>query len=399
MSERTPQDQRIAEGGVRTRLPGQPEGTEWLTVTSPLLPEFEALAPLLEDVLARRWVTNQGHYARSLESELAKYLRVEDLVLITNGTVALDMGVLEAIPDGEVLVTAYSFPATWNLFFQNPRWKAVFVDTDERYCIDPAAVEAAITPRTTAIVAVHPYGFPCEHDKLSAIATKYGLVLYYDAAHVFAERLNGQSIAGWGDLAALSFHATKVFNCLEGGALVGSPTMCERLRIRRNFGLRGEEQVAFGNNGKIDEFRAVVGLLNLPKVAGAIAARKRVGDRYLERLTALGIEEMHLYPEEFNRPGFESNYAYFPVRIQGGIGRDGLNESLKAQGILARRYFFPTAATSPLYREVVPEGSLPHAASASLETLCLPIHHELSESDVEHVIDSVARAFGAKKAT
>jgi dTDP-4-amino-4,6-dideoxygalactose transaminase len=398
MREQTPQERPVAEGGVRTRLPGHPEGTEWLTVTSPLLPDFAELAPLLEDVLARRWVTNQGHYARTLESELAKYLGVPDLVLITNGTVALDMGVLEAIPDGEVLVTAYSFPATWNLFFQNPRWKAVFVDTDQRYCIDPAAVEAAITPRTTAIVAVHPYGFPCDHDKLSAIAKKHGLVLYYDAAHVFGERLDGQSLAGWGDLAALSFHATKVFNCLEGGALVGSTSLCERLRVRRNFGLRGEEQVAFGNNGKIDEFRAVVGLLNLPKVAGAIAARKWVGDRYLERLAAMGIEELGLFPEEFNRSGFESNYAYFPVRIKGGIGRDGLNESLKTQGILARRYFFPTAASSPLYREVVPDGALPNSASASLETLCLPIHHELSEGDVEHVINSVARAFGARTA-
>lgn len=384
--------------GIRTRLPRGGGDRSWLTVTSPLLPDFEAIAPMLRDVLDRRWVTNQGHYVQALEARLRAWMGVDGLVLVTNGTVALEMAYAEVIPAGEVICTAFSFPATWNPLYDNDRWTPVIVDTLPNYRIDPAAVEAAITPRTTGIVAVHSYGFPCDNVALAAIAEKHGLALVYDAAHCFGVQQDGRSLGTWGTLSTFSFHATKVFNTLEGGAITGTATQMDGLVQRRNFGLKDGQQVGLGTNGKVDEFRAVVGLANLDQVEGAIAARGRVAHSYLEQLPALGIDELVLHPDEFERAGYTPNYAYFPVRVRpaGRRDRTTLQTVLKAHGILARPYFFPTIANTPLFAEHVDVDSIPEAISASEQVLCLPIHHLMSPADVALVVSVVGKAFGGR---
>lgn len=391
-----------SEGGLPersrgTRLPHEPDGPAWLTVNSPLLPDADALSELVRDILDRRWVTNQGHYARELEARLAGYLQVDHLALITNATVALEMSFLEAIPDGEVIVPAYSFPATWNLFFENPRFKAVFVDIGEDFRIDPDAVEAAITDRTTAIVAVHTYGFPCAHERLRALCEAHGLTLIYDAAHAFGVQLAGlPPVASLGDLNIFSFHATKVYNTLEGGAVTGSEALVHRLKRRRNFGLSSEEQFSFGTNGKMDELRAAVGLLNLPLVDDAIAARAKVSRYYLDALHS-ETDHLQLFPSELFPHGGVHNHAHFPVRVRpdAPVDRDGLLDALKRENILARRYFYPTPTTSELYRHHVAPGALPRTRACSLDTLCLPVHHRMTEADCAHVVDSVLAVLSA----
>jgi dTDP-4-amino-4,6-dideoxygalactose transaminase len=375
-----------------------PDGPAWLTVTSPRLPDFDALAPLLKDVLDRRWVTNQGHYARLLEQRLAAHLGVAELLIAGNGTVAIEMAVAEAIPPGEVICTAYSFPATWNLLFENPRWTPVMVDIDpSTFCVDPAAVAAAITPRTSGIIAVHPYGIPCDNTALRSLADRHGLGLVYDAAHAFGVRQDGVPLGAWGDLSTFSFHATKVYSTLEGGALTGRPDLLARVDRRRNFGISRDHQVQFGTNGKIDEFRAVVGLLNLDRVDAAIAHRAGIAAAWRERLGQAGLAGLQ-FVDAMWRPGVSPNYGYFPVRItpESPVDRDAAFHGLVAQGVLARRYFYPTAATAPLYADRVDQAALPQAAAASREVLCLPIHHQMTEADVDHVVGLLRRLWGAR---
>jgi len=375
-----------------TRLPHLPEGPAWLTVTSPLLPAADDLIPMIRDILDSRWVTNQGRYARELETRLAAYLGVPDLVLVTNATVGLEMSFLEAIEDGEVILPAFSFPATWNLFFENPRFKPVFVDIRADFRIDPDAVEAAITDRTTAIVAVHTYGFPCDHRRLRELAEAHGLRLIYDAAHAFGVQ-SPTPVASLGDLNIYSFHATKVYNTLEGGCITGDPVLLDRLRRRRNFGLSREEQFSFGTNGKVDEVRAAVGLLNLDSVDGAIEARARVSRHYLDHIPD-HAPQLELYGAELFQSGRTHNHAYFPARVRedARLDRDGILDALRQDGILARRYFYPTPTTSTLYRDVVDPAMLPITRQCSLDTICLPVHHRMTDADCAHVVESLGRA-------
>ena len=291
-----------------TRLPNESDGPAWLTVTTPLLPSFDDFAPMAREIFESRWVTNQGRHARELEAQLAAYLHADDLALITNATVALEMAFLESIEDGEVIKPAFSFPATWNQFFENHRLKTVIVDIGADFCLDPDAVEAAITPRTTAIIGVHTYGFPCDHDRLRAICDRHGLRLIYDAAHAFGVQWAGQPCAQRGDLNIYSFHATKVYNTLEGGAITGDAALVGRLKRRRNFGLSREEQFSFGTNGKMDELRAAVGLLNLRTVmAIRPGARARF---YLDAIPG-GTDLLQLFPELLFR-GCDAQPCVFP---------------------------------------------------------------------------------------
>lgn len=380
----------------RTALPGDATARSWLTVTSPLLPEFEALEPLLRDVLQRRWVTNQGTYLRRLEAALQERLGAEALAVVTNGTVALELSYAAAVPPGEVICTAFSFPATWNVLFEDARWSPVMVDIGAGYRIDPAAVEAAITPRTTAIVAVHPYGFVCDHSRLSALARQHGLRLIYDAAHCFGVSQDGVPVAVLGDLSTFSFHATKVFNTLEGGAVTGAAALIDKVVQRRNFGLGDQDQVGFGTNAKVDEFRAVMGLVNLQLVDAAIAARGRVVAAYLDALEGLGLRGLGLPGEEYRRPGFTANYGYFPVRVgpHARVDRTAVLDALRAEGVLARAYFAHTVATSSIFRGRVDPQSLPETLAASQEVICLPLHHLMTELDVALVVDVLRRTLG-----
>jgi dTDP-4-amino-4,6-dideoxygalactose transaminase len=254
-------------------------------------------------------------------------------------------------------------------------------------------VEAAITDRTTAIVAVHTYGFPCDHARLRALSDAHGLRLIYDAAHAFGVRVPGRPIARLGDLNVYSFHATKVYNTLEGGAITGDGDLVARLARRRNFGLSREEQFSFGTNGKMDELRAAIGLLNLQAVDAAIAARALVSRSYLDVLPA-ETPFLQCYPEALFPEAGRHNHAYFPARVHpdAPLDRDGLLAALRQDGILARRYFYPTPTTSSLYRDHVSIDALPVTQQCSLDTICLPIHHRMSEADCAHVIDSLLRA-------
>ena len=253
-----------------------------ITVTSPLLPSLEEFLPSLEDIWNRKWLTNNGYYHQKLEQALCDYLQVPYISLFTNGTIPLICALQALRITGEVITTPYSFVATTHSLWWNGI-KPVFVDIDPNSCnIDPCKIEASITPRTTAIMPVHVYGKPCDIESIQKIADKYGLKVIYDAAHAFGVKVNGKSILEAGDMSTLSFHATKVFNTIEGGALIcHDESTKKRIDYLKNFGFAGETTVvAPGINGKMDEIRSAYGLLNLKQVDAAIMARKQVADMY-----------------------------------------------------------------------------------------------------------------------
>ncbi|MBQ7268439.1 MAG: DegT/DnrJ/EryC1/StrS family aminotransferase [Bacteroidales bacterium] len=365
-----------------------------ITVTSPLLPELEKLREMMQDIWDKKWVTNLGEYHEQLEARLAQYLGVKYLSLYTNGTIPL-ISALQAldIREGEVITTPFSFVATSHAIWWNGL-TPVFADVRESDGnLDPERIEAAITPRTRAILPVHVYGNPCDTEAIGAIALKHGLKVIYDAAHAFGVRVNGKSLLEEGDISTLSFHATKVFNTLEGGAIVcNSAEMKRKLDYLRNFGFEDEVTVVGpGINGKMDEVRAAVGLLNLQQVDRAIAARKSVAERYRKALR--GIPGLRVLED---LPGVQHNYAYFPVFIDEktyGRSRDEVYAAMKAQGVFGRRYFYPLISSFGPYA-ALPSASaenLPVAHKIAEQVLCLPMHHALSEEDVQRVLDCLTK--------
>lgn len=360
----------------------------FITVTSPLLPPLEEFQELLADIWQRKWITNNGHYHQELEKALAEYLGVPYISLFTNGTLPLITALQALRITGEVITTPYSFVATTHSIWWNGI-KPVFVDVDPvTGNLDPDKIEAAITPRTTAIMPVHVYGTPCDTGRIQAIADKYGLKVIYDAAHAFGVRVNGDSILNAGDISTLSFHATKTYNTVEGGALVcHDAAMKQRIDYLKNFGFAGEtEVVAPGINSKMDEVRAAYGLLSLRYVDAAIEARRKVAEQYREALR--GVPGLRIMEDV---PGVTHNYSYFPVfahEAEYGESRDALYFRLKEQGILGRRYFYPLISTFSTYRglESASPANLPIATRMAEEVICLPLHHELTTTDVARII-------------
>lgn len=359
-------------------------------VTQPELPPLEEFTPYLEQIWNNRMLTNGGPFHQQLEQELCRHLGVEYISLFANGTLALLTALQALRVTGEVITTPYSFVATSHSLLWNGI-TPVFVDIDPvDLNLDPAKIESAITPRTTAIMPVHCYGQPCDTKAIQAIADNYNLKVIYDAAHAFGVEQDGASILNAGDLSVLSFHATKVFNTFEGGAIV-SPDARTKQRIDRlkNFGFVDETTVvAAGINGKMSEINAAFGLLQLKGVDAALAARREVARRYTEAFEGLaGITCV--------RPAGrgEANHAYFPVLVGPGypIGRDALFALLKEHGIVARRYFFPLISSFPMYRGMVSAapGNLPVASRAADQVLCLPIYPGLQEADQQRIIDLV----------
>ncbi len=387
-------DRPVSEArGPRIRVPGSDQ--PWLTVSAPLLPELDALIPSLREIWDRRWVTNQGPVVRALETRLVDVLGAEDVAVVTNGTVAIDLALRALVDGGEVIVPAYSFPATWSLAASDPRYTPVFVDVREDGNVDPDAVRAAITPRTTAIVGVHAYGRPADHEGLAALAASHGLALLYDAAHAFAVEVDGVGIGAWGDLSTFSFHATKVFNTLEGGAVSGARARVERVALLRGFGIGpdGVQHVVSGN-GKMDEVRACIGLATLPLLSDAMAVRAGVAARYRAAFDALDLHGLHVWPDV--APNVRWNHAYFPVRIAPpphGPGRDAVEVALRARGILARRYFTDTVGDSPIYAGRFDPAQLPWTRRLGREVLCLPIHHLMGPGDVDDVVAAFVDAW------
>ena len=281
-------------------------------VTSPLLPPLEDFTFLLKEIWESKMLTNNGNFHQKLEEELAKYLKVPYLSLFTNGTLPLITALQAMRITGEVITTPFSFVATTHSLWWNGI-KPVFVDIEPETCnLDPSKIEAAITPRTTAIMPVHVYGKPCKTKEIQEIANKYGLKVIYDAAHAFGVEINGESILNFGDMATLSFHATKVYNTLEGGALVVHDEQTKkRIDYLKNFGFDSEtEVVAPGINSKVDEVRAAYGLLNLKQVDHAINSRRKVAIRYRDELQ--GVKGITFFNDI---PGVRHNYSYFPIFI------------------------------------------------------------------------------------
>ena len=364
-----------------------------ITVTSPLLPNLDEFTDSLKEIWESKWITNNGQFHQKLEAALAEYLKVPYISLFTNGTLPL-LTALQALRiTGEVITTPYSFVATTHALWWNGI-KPVFVDIDPSTGnIDPQKIEAAITPRTTAILPVHVYGKPCDTEAIQAIADKYGLKVIYDAAHAFGVEVNGESLLNAGDMSTLSFHATKVFNTIEGGAMVMHDEKTKlRIDYLKNFGFANEvEVVGPGINSKMDEIRSAYGLLNLKQVDAAIAARQKVAVAYRDALR--NVDGITFWDD---MPGVRHNYSYFPIFVDAkkyGMTRDELYMKMKDQGVWGRRYFYPLISEFSTYRGLEssrPE-NLPNAHMMADTVICLPMHHVLREEEINRIIDCIIR--------
>lgn len=367
---------------------------EKIYVTQPYLPPLQEFVPYLEQIWANKVLTNGGPFHQQLEQALGDWLGVPHVALFSNGTLAL-ITALQAlrVTGGEVITTPYSFVATAHaLLWQN--CKPVFVDVEPHTLnLDPAKIEAAITPQTTAILPVHCYGNPCDTAAIQRIADNYNLRVIYDAAHAFGVQDAGGSILRHGDLAVLSFHATKVFNTFEGGAIICPDAKTkQRINHLKNFGFVDETTVvAPGINGKMSEINAAFGLLQLQHIPHVMERRAQIDAHYRQQLADIpGIACLHPRAQRV------ANHAYFPILVEPDypLSRDGLYEHLKAHGIYARRYFYPLITDFPMYR------SLPSAAPANVATahhaaqqvLCLPIYPSLPDNDIQRVIEVIRHA-------
>lgn len=364
-----------------------------ITVTSPLLPNLEEFTDSLKEIWESKWITNNGQFHQKLEAALAEYLKVPYVSLFTNGTLPL-LTALQALRiTGEVITTPYSFVATTHALWWNGI-KPVFVDIDPSTGnIDPQKIEAAITPRTTAILPVHVYGKPCDTEAIQAIADKYGLKVIYDAAHAFGVEVNGESLLNAGDMSTLSFHATKVFNTIEGGAMVMHDEKTkQRIDYLKNFGFANEiEVVGPGINSKMDEIRSAYGLLNLKQVDAAIAARRKVAVAYRKALR--NVKGISFWDD---MQGVRHNYSYFPIFVDAekyGMTRDELYMKMKDQGVWGRRYFYPLISEFSTYRglESSRPDNLPNAHKMADTVICLPMHHALEENEIDRILESIAR--------
>ena len=377
-----------------------------IKVTSPLLPDLGAFNEYLKQIWDKQWITNNGEFHHQLEKALAEYLGVPYISLFTNGTLPLITALQALRITGEVITTPYSFVATTHALWWNGI-KPVFVDIDPKTGnLDPNKVEAAITPRTTAILPVHVYGNPCDVDVIQDIADKYGLRVIYDAAHAFGVKVDSRhskmlsksegdymSVLNAGDLSTLSFHATKVFNTVEGGAMVmHDAKMKQRIDYLKNFGFANETTVVGpGINSKMDEIRSAYGLLNLKQVDKAIAARRHAAERYREALK--DVEGITFFNE---MPGVQHNYSYFPIFVDEkkyGMSRDELYFKMRDRNVWGRRYFYPLISEFSTYRglESAAPDNLPTAHKMADTVICLPMHHLLSDEDVQRVIECIVK--------
>lgn len=365
-------------------------------VTRPVLPELDEFVPYLRDIWESRVLTNNGKFHQELEHRLCEFLDIEHISLFSNGTLALVVALQALRITGEVITTPFSFVATTHALHWNGI-RPVFCDIEPgTYNLDPARIEALITPQTTALLPVHVYGRPCNVVEIQKIADRYGLKVIYDAAHAFGVETGRGSLFRQGDLSVLSFHATKVFNTFEGGAIVcRDATMKQRIDFLKNFGFADEVTVvAPGINAKMNEFQAALGLLQLKRIGDSIEKRQIISTRYDNELK--GVEGIRL-PEPFE-PAMRYNYAYYPVFIQAdryGMSRDEVYERFKSFGIFTRRYFYPLISQFPTYRglpSAAPQG-LPVARRVADEVLCLPIYPDLPHEVVQFIGEKLRTRF------
>ena len=367
------------------------KGNAPIFVAQPTMPPLEEFVPYLEEIWRNKILTNVGPFHEQFESALCEYLGVKHISLFNNGTIALLVALQSLRVTGEVITTPYSFVATAHSLLWNGI-KPIFVDIEpESMNLDPAGIEAAITPQTTAIMPVHCYGHPCDVEGIQNIADTYGLRVIYDAAHAFGVRTRSESILEHGDLSVLSFHATKVFNTFEGGAIVcHNATIKTRIDHLKNFGYAGETKVVLpGINGKMSEFNAAFGLLQLKRMAEALERREAIDARYREGLK--DVKGIFCVPRPRDAV---FNFAYFPILVRPGyrLTRDALYEELRDRNIFARRYFYPLISDFPMYRNLASAApaNLPNARVVAESILCLPMSSNLTHEDVDRVVASIA---------
>ena len=362
-----------------------------ILVTQPSLPPLDDFIESLKDIWDSKWLTNNGKFHKQLEAALAEYLGVKYVSLFSNGTLALISALQVLRITGEVITTPYTFVATTHSLHWNGI-KPVFVDVDPIYGnLDPALIEAAITPKTTAIVPVHVYGNPTDVEKIQEIADTYGLKVIYDAAHAFGVNYKGQSILNFGDLSILSFHATKVYNTIEGGAIICHDEKTKkRIDYLKNFGFAGETTViAPGINAKMNEVQAAYGLLQLKYIRDNIRKRKEVAEIYDEELGKIkGVRILKQHPNT-NR-----NYPYYPIfvdKMEYGKTRDELYDYLKENSIYSRRYFYPLVSEFPMYKglDSAKPDNLPNAHKIAEQVICLPIYPDLDFVTVKNIVSKI----------
>ncbi len=354
-------------------------------VTQPSMPPLDEFVVYLEKIWANKWLTNNGEFHQQLEAALAEYLGVKHVSLFSNGTLALLVSLQALRISGEVITTPYSFVATSHALHWN-EITPVFCDIDPlTFNISPEKIEFLITKNTTAILPVHVYGYPCELNKIQYLADTYGLKVIYDACHAFDVSIRGESVLNFGELSVLSFHATKVFTTLEGGAIItNDPKLKKRIDFLKNFGIANETTVvAPGINAKMNEVQAAYGLLQLKYVKENIQKRKRITGWYRERLAGLpGIRILS------DMPDVKHNYSYFPIFVDEaiyGLSRDDLYNALREQDIMGRRYFYPLISSFPMYRTLPTADQVPIAQQAAEQVLCLPLFPDLTEDQVDKV--------------
>ncbi|MFB6317425.1 DegT/DnrJ/EryC1/StrS family aminotransferase [Saccharicrinis sp. FJH54] len=364
---------------------------EKILVTQPFLPPLEEVEPYLKQIWENKWLTNKGPFHQELEQKLADYLDVEYISLFSNGTLALLIALKALNIKGEVITTPYTFVATSHTLLWN-NLTPVFADVDPVYGnLDPEAVENAITPNTTAILPVHVYGNPCDVKGLQEVADKHNLKIIYDAAHAFGVKVNEKSIMQYGDLSVMSFHATKLFNTFEGGAIAcHTEEMKTKIDHLKNFGFDGETTIiGTGINAKMNEFSAVMGLLQLNHFKEILHKRQTIAERYRKNLK--GISGLRFL---YEMAGVDHNNAYFPVFLEKNypLDRDTLYQKLKDQNIYGRRYFYPLISWLDSYqnRPSSHASNLPEAEKLASQVICLPIYPDLDLEIVDFVCDIIA---------
>jgi len=364
---------------------------EKVRVTEPLLPDLDEFHELLKEIWKSKWITNYGEFHRQLEEELCRYLKVPYISLFSNGTLPLIAALKALNVTGEVITTPYTFVATSHSILWN-NLTPVFVDVEpETGNINLDLIEEAITPATSAIMPVHVYGQPCDIFRIQKIADRHGLKVIYDAAHAFGVEKEGESVLKAGDLSACSFHATKVFNTIEGGALVMKDEQTKRhIDHLNDFGIESEIEInSLGINAKLDEMRSAYGLLNLKQVDAAIAKRQTITNLYRDALK--DIDGISFLKED---GGVKYNYSYFPIFVDAqayGTTRDELYEKMKTEGILARRYFHPLISNLPMYKHLpsASQDNLPEANKLADQVICLPLSPAVTEDVVGRVVEII----------
>lgn len=365
--------------------------TKSIYVTQPHLPPLKEFIPYLEQIWENKLLTNGGPFHQELEAKLSEYLGVDHIALFANGTLALVTALQALRITGEVITTPFSFVATAHSLLWNGI-KPVFADIQPgTFNLDPEKIEAAITPHTTAIMPVHVYGHPCDVEKIQKIADTYGLKVIYDAAHAFGIRYKGESILKHGDLSILSFHATKVFNTFEGGAII-CPDAKTKKRIDdlKNFGHAGEVTVvAPGINGKMNEIQAAFGLLQLGHIDTAIELRRNIDTQYRMQLESVPGITCPSLPADTTY-----NFSYFPILVEKEyrLSRNELNDKLRQHQIYPRRYFYPLITEFPMYRGLPSSepSNLPYAKQAAYRVLCLPIYPDLETETICRIVSIIA---------